>query len=113
MRSYFRLGLILNLIGGLLYSYTKYREGFQARRINGQKIKRADSRDYYYDLNQNTKESRNSLATIESLVGDINCDRNNIGTTLSRSIIVSEKVRGLIYFRQIFVQPQIVLCYCT
>ena len=99
MRFYFRQGLILNLLGGVLYSYAKYKDGSQDQRKNGQKIRRADSRDYYYDLNQNTKESRNSLATIETLVGDINCDPNNIGTTISRSIMISEKVILVTLFR--------------
>ena len=99
MRFYFRLGLVLNLLGGVLYSYAKYKDGSQDRRKTGQKIRRADSRDYYHDLNQNTKESQNSLVTIESLIGDTNCDPNNTRTTISRSIMVSEKVILILFFR--------------
>ena len=81
-------GLVMNIAGGVLYSYVKYRDGILDRRKKDY-LKNKESRNQYStlcDMNQNNKSS-----LIESGASDDYCDKSrSIPTTITT--LVNEKV---------------------
>ena len=83
----------MNITGGVIYSFVKYREGLHERRKK-EYLKNKENDQYSYcDMNQNnTKDvSQASLVSIESSFSDNNCDKPRVGAT-SISTLVIEKV---------------------
>ena len=87
-------GLILNITGGMIYSFVKYREGLLDRRKK-EYLKAKENDQYSYcDMNQNnTKDvhQKASLVSIESTFSDSNCDKPRVGAA-AMSTLVIEKV---------------------
>ena len=83
----------MNITGGMIYSFVKYREGLLDRRKK-EYLKAKENNQYSYcDMNQNTTKDvhQASLVSIESTFSDSNCDKPRVGAT-AMSTLVIEKV---------------------
>ena len=83
----------MNITGGIIYSFVKYREGLLDRRKKEYLKSKENGQYSYCDMNQNnTKDVHQpSLASIESSLSDNNCDKPRAGAT-AMSTLVIEKV---------------------